>query len=96
MVAEGRYQAAAYVPVEEVRAILVKRDGAGEPAGWLDLANRELLLRGITYRHRHDLFATSPCELCKENLGYLSEIADDLGVPLLEAGKRRGAVEGFR
>lgn len=89
------------IPVASVRSVIVRRDAADEPAGWLDLGDREAFLRGVTSRHRHNLFEANaertpgraaPCSVCKEQLASLEQIASQLGVPISDGGRRRGLV----
>lgn len=92
------------IPAGAVQAVMVRRDGAGEPAAWLDVGEGEVFLRGVTHRHRHSPFRSSGrrafdqppgCDMCREQLAEVQRLADQLDVPLVEAGARRGAIPGF-
>lgn len=66
------------------RSLLVRRDRAGEPSGWLVTGSGEMKLRGATARHRHGLGGSTRCSVCEADHRNLTRIAEDLGVPVVE------------
>jgi xanthosine utilization system XapX-like protein len=90
------------IPTSTVRAVHVRRDGAGEPAGWLAVGDHDVFLRGMTARHRHSVVLGSgpdgqvpTCDQCAETNADLAQLAERLGVPLIDLGARRGSIAGF-
>jgi hypothetical protein len=76
----------AVVPRREVRRVVVRRVWDDQPLGWLDLGDRQVLLRGAAARHRHGL-SPSGCDVCAADLQALVSIAEEIGVPIEEVGR---------